>query len=117
MSFRVVCVLSGGNIDTTTLARALERGMAAEGRLVKFKVTVSDRPGGMAELCATLATLGVTLRDCIPERAWVKGDVFSVEVLIPEHTYVTSMLIFTTQSYRVGLHWDIDCKRVKTIKA
>lgn len=79
---RVVCILSGGNIDTTTLARALERGMAAEGRLVKFKVTVSDRPGGMAELCALLSNLGVTLRDCIPERAWVKGDVFSVEVFM-----------------------------------
>lgn len=78
--WRVVCVLSGGNIDTTILARSLERGMAAEGRLVKFKVTVSDRPGGMAELCSLLATIGVTVRDCIPERAWVKGDVFSVEV-------------------------------------
>ncbi|CAH2231688.1 jg2346 [Pararge aegeria aegeria] len=79
---KVVCVLSGGNIDTTTLARALERGMAAEGRLVKFKVTVSDRPGGMADMCAMLATTGVTLRDCIPERAWVKGDVFSVELKV-----------------------------------
>lgn len=78
---RVVCILSGGNIDTNILARALERGMASEGRLVKFKVTVSDRPGGMAELCSLMAHCGVTLRDCIPERAWVKGDVFSVEVL------------------------------------
>ncbi|XP_045453268.1 L-threonine ammonia-lyase-like [Melitaea cinxia] len=79
---KVVCILSGGNIDTTTLARALERGMAAEGRLIKFKVTVSDRPGGMAELCGLLSNLGVTLRDCIPERAWVKGDVFSVEMKV-----------------------------------
>ncbi|KAM3960493.1 L-threonine ammonia-lyase-like [Aphomia sociella] len=78
----VVCIISGGNIDTTILARALERGMAAEGRLVKFKVTVSDRPGGMAEMCALLAGIGVTLRDCVPERAWVKGDVFSVEMKV-----------------------------------
>ncbi|PZC77611.1 hypothetical protein B5X24_HaOG203167 [Helicoverpa armigera] len=78
----VVAVCSGGNIDATTLTRALERGMAAEGRLVKFKVTVSDRPGGLAELCSMLASLGVTMRDCVPERAWVKGDVFSVQVSI-----------------------------------
>ncbi|XP_068618949.1 L-threonine ammonia-lyase-like [Battus philenor] len=77
---KVACILSGGNIDTTILARALERGMAAEGRLVKFKVTVSDRPGGMAEICSLMASCGVTLRDCLPERAWVKGDVFSVEL-------------------------------------
>ncbi|XP_075982836.1 L-threonine ammonia-lyase-like [Anticarsia gemmatalis] len=79
---RVVAIASGGNIDTTTLARALERGMAAEGRLVKFKVTVCDRPGGMAEMCGLLANLGVTLRDCVPERAWIKGDVFSVELKV-----------------------------------
>ncbi|XP_022116547.1 L-threonine ammonia-lyase-like [Pieris rapae] len=82
----VVCVLSGGNIDTTILARALERGMAAEGRLVKFKVTVTDRPGGMAELCGMMANLGVTLRDCIPERAWVKGDIFSCELKVIAET-------------------------------
>ncbi|CAH0594300.1 unnamed protein product [Chrysodeixis includens] len=79
---KVVCVCSGGNIDTTTLARSLERGMAAEGRLVKFKVTVSDRPGGMADMCSLLATLGVTIRDCVPERAWVKGDVFSCQLKV-----------------------------------
>lgn len=75
-----MCVLSGGNIDTRILARALERGMSAEGRLVKFKVVVFDRPGGLADMCGLLAGIGVTIRDCIPERAWVKGDVFSVEV-------------------------------------
>ncbi|CAH2045234.1 unnamed protein product, partial [Iphiclides podalirius] len=83
---KVVCILTGGNIDTNILARALERGMAAEGRLVKFKVTVSDRPGGMADLCNVMAQCGVTLRDCIPERAWVKGDVFSVEVKVIAET-------------------------------
>ncbi|CAH0400542.1 unnamed protein product [Chilo suppressalis] len=79
---KVVCVMSGGNISTTVLGRALERGMSAEGRLVKFKVTVNDRPGGMADLCALLANINVTLRDCVPERAWVKGDVFSVELKV-----------------------------------
>ncbi|KAJ8723858.1 hypothetical protein PYW07_007838 [Mythimna separata] len=79
---KVVAICSGGNIDSTTLSRALERGMAAEGRLVKFKVTVSDRPGGLADLCNMLANIGVTMRDCVPERAWVKGDVFSAQLKV-----------------------------------
>ena len=49
-NFRVVIPLCGGNIDTTVLGRCLDRGLAADGRLVKFSVTISDRPGGMAEL-------------------------------------------------------------------
>ena len=47
---RVVIPLCGGNIDTTILGRCLDRGLAADGRLVKFSCTISDRPGGMAEL-------------------------------------------------------------------
>ena len=41
--YRVVIPLCGGNIDTTILGRCLERGLAAEGRLITFSVTVSDR--------------------------------------------------------------------------
>lgn len=54
--------------------------MAADGRLVKFKVTVSDRPGGIAELCKFICSLGVSIKDVMHERAWVAADVFSVEV-------------------------------------
>jgi hypothetical protein len=47
---RVVLPLCGGNVDTPVLGRVLERGMAADGRLVKFEAVVSDRPGGIAGL-------------------------------------------------------------------
>lgn len=47
-------MLSGGNIDTTALGRCLERGLAADGRLVKFGVLLSDRPGGIAGLTRLL---------------------------------------------------------------
>lgn len=56
--FRVVIPLCGGNIDTTILGRAIERGLAVDGRLVRFVVTVSDRPGGIAELAKLLANMG-----------------------------------------------------------
>ena len=56
--FRVVIALCGGNIDTTILGRSIERGLAVDGRLVRFVVTVSDRPGGIAELAKLLANMG-----------------------------------------------------------
>ncbi|KAJ8947278.1 hypothetical protein NQ318_014175 [Aromia moschata] len=79
---RVVLLLTGGNIDTTILGRCLERGLAADGRLVKCKVTVSDRPGGISELCKLIGSIGVSIKDVIHERAWVASDVFSVEVKV-----------------------------------
>ena len=56
---RVVIALCGGNIDTTALGRVIERGLAVDGRLVRFAVRVSDRPGGIAELTKMLADMGV----------------------------------------------------------
>merc|ERR1719400_1809342 len=79
---KIVIPLCGGNIDTTILGRCLDRGLAADGRLVKFSVTVSDRPGGIAELAKTLCELGVSIKDITQERAWIKNDIFSVEDIV-----------------------------------
>lgn len=76
---KVVLLICGGNIDTTTFGRCLERGLAAEGRLMKFTVTVSDRPGGISELCRLISSCGVSIKDIMHERAWLK-DIYSVEV-------------------------------------
>ncbi|KAK9881212.1 hypothetical protein WA026_015329 [Henosepilachna vigintioctopunctata] len=79
---RVCLILSGGNIDTTVLGRVLDRGLAADGRLVKVKVHISDRVGGIEQLTTTIGNLGVHIRDISHERAWVIEDVFSVEVKV-----------------------------------
>jgi threonine dehydratase len=56
-----VCVLlCGGNIDITVLGRVIERGLAAESRLIRFTATVSDRPGGIG---AFLPICGILLCD------------------------------------------------------
>uniref|UniRef100_A0A1I8GZG0 Serine racemase n=1 Tax=Macrostomum lignano TaxID=282301 RepID=A0A1I8GZG0_9PLAT len=67
----VVVILCGGNIDTTVLGRVIERGLAVDGRLIHFVTTVSDRPGGIAELSAILAGMGVSIKDIFHERAWL----------------------------------------------
>lgn len=86
--------MTGGNIEPTILSRALERGMAEEGRLVKFKVTINDRPGAMSELCSILGSIGIAVRDCVPERAWVNGNVNQVDVSVLQNLNYTADLIF-----------------------
>merc|ERR1712029_771364 len=83
---KVVIPLCGGYIDTTILGRCLDRGLAADGRLVKFGVQISDRPGGIAELTTILFKLGVTIKDIQQERAWIKNDIFSVEDIVVVET-------------------------------
>lgn len=76
----MACVITGGNIDNVMLIRAVEQGLGAEGRLVKFRVTIQDRPGSTGEICSQLASVGASIRDCIPQHCWMNGDIFSVEV-------------------------------------
>lgn len=83
---KVVLPICGGNIDTTLLGRCLERGLAADGRLVTFSVTVSDRPGGIAELTRIISNVGVSIKDIVHERAWVRKATFSVGVRILAET-------------------------------
>lgn len=58
---RVVVPLCSGNIDTTVLGRCLERGLASDGRLIKFTVQVDNRANGVAELARLIGKLGVRL--------------------------------------------------------
>ena len=60
---KVVVPLCGGNIDTTTLGRVIERGLAADERLVRFVAEVSDLPGGIADLTRLLSDHGASIKD------------------------------------------------------
>jgi len=83
---RVVNILTGGNIDSTVLGRTIERGLAVDGRLVKFDIVVSDRPGGIAELATKISETGASIKDIFHERAWLAANVFEVRVRIVVET-------------------------------
>ncbi|XP_046855515.1 uncharacterized protein LOC124448598 isoform X2 [Xenia sp. Carnegie-2017] len=79
---KVVIALCGRNIDSIVLGRCLDRGLAADGRLVRFVVTVSDRPGAIADVTQLVASVGADVKDIFYERAWLFSSVFSVQVKI-----------------------------------
>ncbi|XP_065202094.1 L-threonine ammonia-lyase isoform X2 [Planococcus citri] len=79
---KLAVVLCGGNIDSNILGRCIERSLAADGRLLKFSVSISDRPGGVSDICGLLAKIGVSIKDIVHERAWLTSEVFQVKVII-----------------------------------
>jgi threonine dehydratase len=58
----------------------LERALVADNRLIKLWVTISDRPGSLAEFCKLIAKHSGSIKEMFHERAWLKKDVFSVQV-------------------------------------
>jgi threonine dehydratase len=51
----VVPVLSGGNIDLNTLTTVLMRGLVANGRYLKIRTVLKDRPGALLDLADIIA--------------------------------------------------------------
>jgi threonine dehydratase len=51
----VVPVLSGGNIDLNTLTTVLMRGLIANGRYLKIRTVLKDRPGALLDLAGIIA--------------------------------------------------------------
>jgi threonine dehydratase len=77
---KVVLLLCGGNIDPLVLARVIEHSLAVDGRLVQFDATISDRPGGLADLAAAIAATGASVQDIRHERVFGGPDISRVRV-------------------------------------
>jgi threonine dehydratase len=78
---RVVLTLCGGNIDLTMLDRVMETGLVADGRLTRFAVSISDRPGGLARLAEVIASTGASIKEIVHDRAFAGPDLSAVRVI------------------------------------
>ncbi len=55
---KVVCIISGGNIDVNILSRVVNRGLIKAGRLTELNIEILDRPGELARVSEIIATQG-----------------------------------------------------------
>ena len=79
---KVVFVLSGGNIDVTTLDRVIRLGLLREGRILKLTTIISDEPGSLARLTAEIAALKANILHVIHQREAVDVPVNSIRLEI-----------------------------------
>jgi threonine dehydratase len=78
---QVVLTLCGGNIDLTMLGRVIEVGLVADGRVSRFTVSISDRPGGLARLAELIASTGASIQEIVHDRAFSGPDLTAVRVI------------------------------------
>jgi len=67
---RTVVLVSGGNIDVTLLAKIIERGLVKDGRLLRIRVHLQDRPGALLGLIQILARERANIVEVIHNRAY-----------------------------------------------
>ena len=55
---KVICLISGGNIDVTILSRVITRGLVKAGRVADMVIELADKPGQLREIAAIIAEHG-----------------------------------------------------------
>lgn len=72
---KVVCLLSGGNIDVTILSRIINRGLLMSGRTCMLNIELIDKPGQLRDVSRIIADLGGNVIALHHERANEGSDV------------------------------------------
>ncbi len=65
---KVVCLVSGGNIDVNMLNRIISHGLKKCGRSCSMKINLFDKPGQLASVCGIIADLGGNVISVIHDR-------------------------------------------------
>ena len=66
---KVVSLVSGGNIDVTSLNRVIERGLLKSGRTATLLIDVMDKPGQLLEIARIIAACGGNITRVYHERS------------------------------------------------
>lgn len=63
-------LVCGGNIDVTLLSRIIERGLVQDGRLIRLRIHLLDKPGALADLTRLIADHRANIVDTLHNRAY-----------------------------------------------
>jgi threonine dehydratase len=73
-------IVTGGNIDMNLISRIIEKGLIQDGRLCRFSVVLSDRPGTLARLTQLIGDLGANILQIGQSRGFGQTAIGETEV-------------------------------------
>ncbi len=79
---RVIALVTGGNIDLTTLYRILLRGLARGGRIARITGHIMDVPGELARVLTVIARHRGNIVDVHHDRSDTRGPAWHAKVTI-----------------------------------
>ena len=72
---KVVCLVSGGNIDVTILSRVISRGLLKAGRSADITIELADKPGQLSGVSEIIAREGGNVVSVYHDRADLDTDI------------------------------------------
>ncbi len=83
---KVVCLVSGGNIDVTSLNRVITRGLVKSGRDATITINLSDKPGQLSKVCSVIGDLGANILSVQHERNSTNTQINGVSLRVEMET-------------------------------
>ncbi len=77
---RVGLVVCGGNIDSRILANVLLRGLLRDGRLLRIRMDIPDRPGVLADIAARIGRSGGNIIEVSHQRLFASPSVQAAQL-------------------------------------
>jgi threonine dehydratase len=77
---RVGLPVCGGNIDVRILANVLLRGLLRDGRLLRLRMEIPDRPGVLADIATKIGGSGGNIIEVSHQRLFASPSVQSAEL-------------------------------------
>ena len=77
---KTALLVCGGNLDIHSLSQVLQRGLAEQGRLLRYRIRVPDRPGGLLALTQALAELQGNILQVFHHRGYIDVPVGETQV-------------------------------------
>ena len=74
-TLKTAVVVSGGNVDITTLSRIITKGLQKTGRIVRITTKLADKAGSLAQLLSCVAECGANILNIEHEREDAKTSV------------------------------------------
>lgn len=72
---KVICLVSGGNIDVTILSRVIGRGLQKSGRSCSMTIELVDKPGQLQQVSRIIAETGANVVSVYHERVSHTTDI------------------------------------------
>lgn len=92
---KTVCLVSGGNIDVSTLNRVITRGLVKNGRNHTFIIDLPDKPGQLSGVCKVVADGGGNVISVSHERinssSEITGCTIRMELETRDHAHIEEL--------------------------
>ena len=91
---RVVCIVSGGNIDVTSLSRVIERGLFKSGRSSSLLIELIDKPGQLKDISKIIADNGANVTGVHYEKGnteSVNGCFLRIEIETRDYEHIQTI--------------------------